>query len=1634
MPRSHKDPPAYSKAKPYARWKTETNLWADMVKANETLKPETLGQIVALNALPDGGPDGDIRGTVIDALGDTLKGANGLKTLLAWMDEHMGRDEVQSCVDKASTFMKYRRGADQDMKEYLAGFDAKYKAAKGAGLGDMGQIFLMWMVIEHAGVSPEQFQLVLSQIDLESKDTLYDNAKAGLTKFFAGISCSPDGNKDKGIKLKESDTFFARRGGWTPKPPYQPRFPIRSAHTPRPGGAGAGAYSGAGTSFGPRTPVSIPRNPIRNGRQDLCDICGTWTHYRRDCPFNPSSKAAMYGDYDNQDNGDNVYLYNGEHTFVSEVPDFINDDVPADTGQSSAPVDHVTALLATLADKKTGPEEEVKILLTYTLNTDVIKQGYGQVVLDSGCVKSVGSTVRVNGFINTLHPATRAQIKVEPSSRVFKFGGGQKRKSVGTFYIPCSLNNKNIVLVMDAVEQDDLPLLLSKESMKKAGVTVDYVNDTAMFFNQKVQLKENEAGHYVIQLADYIHGEEEWSVMWSSEGKDDDEAMEDLARMHHGMGHPSQKSFELMLKNDGSLTKNVHDLVNKLYKLCVTCYKFKKSKPIPKVAPPMSRHVNDCMTIDLKLYPKLGKNVMYMIDDFSRYVTAAVIHDKEAVTITKEFLDKWVFGTPYGPPSSVHTDNGTEFVNKVFREMTEKLGIRHTTTGSFSPFSNGLNERNHHTVDLMMEKIMEEDEDISFEDALAKAVYAKNTMLNVHGFSPAQILTGRQPRLPGATNDNRPPQDEAVITSRTVYDQLNLMQKARDAWVKVDNGNRLQRAMQVKPSPLEYYETGDMVYYRFGKDPRWHGPGRIVGQENKVVLIRHGGHIISTSQTRVFRAPRVGEKQMAPAGDSNGPERAGTDRAAAPLDTKQTDSDSEYSSDSDDETPATAAPAEEPAVNDNEEGEEGLDQDTNGSSPESPLSPERSQALSDQPSVTRPEPRIEAGTGREIFQLRPDQLQTEKSGESPVQSPDNMDKSGELLLKKRDLPKKGNHILYKRKEDELWFRAQIIKKGVKSNNPMPYYNVQPEFENRPKGINLDNFDWVLDSPESARDKIIFNGKMPKSPNQSGSSPRLRRNKEHSVLFTTNYAAEEHADQILRAEKAERMDNSYVVFIPKEDWDKPFVQEAMEKELGNFRAYGAYEEVEDIGQPRMSSGWIFTEKPYGAVIGAKGRLVVHGNQEGFSDSCDSPTVSKQSLRLQFSLAAQFGWELVMADVTSAFLQSEKLDREVYVQPPKLNSKPGIIWRILKPMYGLGDASLQWYKTLANKLIKLGCKRLTTDPAMFYWLDSAGQLGGILCLHVDDLIACGKPKYYEEVLSPLLDTFTFGSTSEGEYRCLGWNVSHKDGDILVSQKDYITTKVEAVDINTSGKDGMEKLGIEDTSKVRASIGKLRWLADQCRPDIAYSLLELSIQAHAPTYETVKLVNKTVARVKQVDYTLRYSKLNTKDWTISVFTDASLRGLPDKTSSAMGYIILLSEGYKPGQLNKACVLAWKSCKTKRIVASTYDAETLALTGGLEEAIFIRDQMSKLLNFKEDQIKIEAFCDCNDTVEAILANKPLPNKNSRLAALEIARIKEMRELGMLHDIVWIPTRFQLADSFTKRGVNIEPLVETLKKGRFSL
>ena len=297
---------------------------------------------------------------------------------------------------------------------------------------------------------------------------------------------------------------------------------------------------------------------------------------------------------------------------------------------------------------------------------------------------------------------------------------------------------------------------------------------------------------------------------------------------------------------------------------------------------------------------------------------------------------------------------------------------------------------------------------------------------------------------------------------------------------------------------------------------------------------------------------------------------------------------------------------------------------------------------------------------------------------------------------------------------------------------------------------------------------------------------------------------------------------------------------------------------------------------------------------------------------------------------------------------------------------------------------------------------------------------------------MQMFKFGSSSQGKYRCLGWNIEHKQDSILVSQEDYILNKIELLDIPRGKYLDHSKLEGEDIKKTRAMIGKLRWLADQCRPDIAFTQLELSMASHSPTFATVKLINKTVNHLRNRPLKIKFSAIRPeKQWYLTVFTDSSLGNLPNE-QSAMGFIVFLGEGYRHGKRNNCSILTWKSRKTSRRCDSTYDAESVALAKGLEEAIFIKKQLITMLGTSPDSITIEAYCDAKDTVASVKSNKPLISSRGRLTSLEIGRIQELKELGEWSDLHWICSAEQLADSLTKRGACTEHLCVTLEDGRF--
>ena len=135
------------------------------------------------------------------------------------------------------------------------------------------------------------------------------------------------------------------------------------------------------------------------------------------------------------------------------------------------------------------------------------------------------------------------------------------------------------------------------------------------------------------------------------------------------------------------------------------------------------------------------------------------------------------------------TDNGREFNNQSFRDMAQNLNIVVRTTAAESPWSNGLNERHNGILGEMVKKTLE-DTHCSFEIALAWAIRAKNTLHSVHGFSPNQLVFGRNPNLPSFLIDKLPAL-EGVSTREVIASNLNAMHAARKQFKMCESSEKL---------------------------------------------------------------------------------------------------------------------------------------------------------------------------------------------------------------------------------------------------------------------------------------------------------------------------------------------------------------------------------------------------------------------------------------------------------------------------------------------------------------------------------------------------------------------------------------------------------------------------------------------------------------------------------------------------------------------------------------------------------------------------------------------------------------------------------------------------------------------------
>ena len=82
---------------------------------------------------------------------------------------------------------------------------------------------------------------------------------------------------------------------------------------------------------------------------------------------------------------------------------------------------------------------------------------------------------------------------------MFRFGDGKRLRSMKCAVIPCVLAGKRIQICADIVECN-VRLLLSKESMKKADMSIDLKNDTVTVFGKCLKLDTTTVGHYKLPI------------------------------------------------------------------------------------------------------------------------------------------------------------------------------------------------------------------------------------------------------------------------------------------------------------------------------------------------------------------------------------------------------------------------------------------------------------------------------------------------------------------------------------------------------------------------------------------------------------------------------------------------------------------------------------------------------------------------------------------------------------------------------------------------------------------------------------------------------------------------------------------------------------------------------------------------------------------------------------------------------------------------------------------------------------------------------------------------------------------------------------------------------------------------------
>ena len=297
-----------------------------------------------------------------------------------------------------------------------------------------------------------------------------------------------------------------------------------------------------------------------------------------------------------------------------------------------------------------------------------------------------------------------------------------------------------------------------------------------------------------------------------------------------------------------------------------------------------------------------------------------------------------------------------------------------------------------------------------------------------------------------------------------------------------------------------------------------------------------------------------------------------------------------------------------------------------------------------------------------------------------------------------------------------------------------------------------------------------------------------------------------------------------------------------------------------------------------------------------------------------------------------------------------------------------------------------------------------------------------------MKKLYDRFTAGSRQDIDFVYTGYHVSQeKDFSIILNQHDYIDNISVEKMAASKQTDKQLPLTKDEQSHYRSLVGKLGWIVQGTRPDLAFSWLEASTKNNSATVDDMLNVGKKLLSAKMSKGTIFFQNLGDyKNWVIVCFSDAAHANICDATGSTGGSVVFLM-----GEDNKCCPLSWKSTKLRRVCRSSAAAEGMSLSECIDEGIYFRQILCQLLGVDKDVIRVIAYTD-HEGLRSNISSVLHPKVLDKRLKIEIANIRQNIRSGEINEIIWCSSDAQLADCLTKRGASGIKLLSVLQSGCF--